>query len=252
MNTLPLVTCITPTYGRFDLLNDMLWCWTTQTYENKELIIVNDQENLTIVCHVPNVKIINIQERFVGLGAKRNFTIEQASPESEFICPFDDDDLFFPEHISFLMQDFFIYPELQRTRNTLHFVSVDGHSFNISNVSGNTYFGASCFRRKVFMDHKLNDHFTMGEDTSFFEKHGLSTHMIDNPLKSSFIYRRGMGIPHASEITDMTNDIHRQSEISKAMMNVKQYPQPTTRELIPELRKGKVLYDKVDAFRRVA
>lgn len=247
---LPIVTCITPTYGRFPLLCEMVWCWQQQTYLNKELIIVNDQQNLIMTTDIPNVKIFNFNERFVGLGAKRNFAIEQSHSDSEFICPFDDDDLFYPEHISFLVDAFGDNKELERTKNMKHFVSIDNSFFNLSHDTNQTYFGASLFRKRVFTEYRLKDYLIMGEDADLFDNKRLNMYIKQNPLVSSFVHRRGMGIPHASSVRQFSYDANSQREIGNEFYaKTLQFTQPTEMKIKPALTSGLSLYEKIETYR---
>lgn len=251
MNNLPFVTCITPTYGRFAYLCEMVWCWINQSYPNKELIIVNDQANLRITCDIPNVKVFNFNERFVGLGAKRNFAIAQANPMSQFICPWDDDDLFFPEHIEFLVSVFGEDTALERARNAKHFVSIDNDFFNLSHDMNQTYFGASLFRKQVFIDYPFKDYLVMGEDADLFDHKRLNMKIEQNPLISSFVHRRGMGIPHASGVRQFSYDKGAQDEIAKEFyMRTSQLREEVTLEIVPRLNSGKNLYEKIDRYRQ--
>ena len=251
MSDLPFVTCITPTYGRFDYLCEMVWCWTTQTYPRKELIIVNDQNNLILTTSFPGIKIFNFEERFVGLGEKRNFAIAQANPESEYICPWDDDDLFFPEHIDFLVKIFGEDKAVERVKNLKHFVSIDNNWFNISHDTNQTYFGASLFRKQVFIDFPLKDYLIMGEDADLFERKKLNMKLEQNPLISSFVHRRGMGIPHASALINMTYDRGMQDQIAKEfIIKSNQFNVPTELEIVPKLTFGKSIYEKIDNYRK--
>lgn len=247
----PLITCITPTYGRFPYLCEMVWCWANQTYQNKELIIVNDQANLKITCDIPGVKVFNFNERFVGLGAKRNFAIAQAHPSSQFICPWDDDDLFFPEHIEFLVSLFAEADQsLERVKNAKHFVSIDNNFFNLSHDVNQTYFGASLFRKQVFIDYPFKDYLIMGEDADLFDNKRLNMKIEQNPLISSFVHRRGMGIPHASGVRQFSYDHGAQDEIAKEFYrHTNQLREEVTIEIIPKLIGGKDIYDKIDRYR---
>jgi len=100
----PLVSVIVPTYNRPDSLPEALDSIVKQTFENIEVIVVNDggcdvqnaieaaSENvdLTYVRH-PNNK---------GLPATRNTGIRKA--RGKYISYLDDDDILYPDHIQTL------------------------------------------------------------------------------------------------------------------------------------------------------
>src|SRR5688572_15193909 len=74
--SLPLVSCICPTYGRppdhQHLVEEAIASFVNQTYPNKELIVLNDCPGQTLVCNAPGVRVVNVPERFPTLGDKRN------------------------------------------------------------------------------------------------------------------------------------------------------------------------------------
>lgn len=97
-----VISCICPTYNRIatqpHLLEEAVGCFLSQTYENKELVILNDNPLQTILCEHPQIRIINHPMRFATLGEKYNYAIEQAN--GEFICPWEDDDLSLPHRLA--------------------------------------------------------------------------------------------------------------------------------------------------------
>jgi len=195
MNNEPLVTCITPTYGRFKFLKEMYWTWKRQDYINKELLILNDQPDMQIICDDENVRIINVPERMVGLGAKRNMLFENIKSETKYIMPFDDDDLFLPKHISSLVQGLEDNPTYHRSKNIDHFIVKDNNYHGV--MHGNyPFFGASCFNAEKVKDIKFNETFNMGEDTRWMDSNGITTFVVKH--WPTFMYRQGMNIVHAS------------------------------------------------------
>jgi glycosyltransferase involved in cell wall biosynthesis len=235
----PLVSCITPTYGRIHLLQEMYWSWCQQSYPNKELIIVNDQNNLTITSTDFRVKVFNFDKRFIGLGAKRNFCVEQTSPEAKYIMPFDDDDLFLPEHISSLVDGLEKYPTFHRAKNLQH-VLINDNMFKEILVGPRPFFGASCFQAHIMRHFKFKDEYVMGEDTTWLDGNGITTHFIARSTPT-FLYRIGMNIIHASWHASKM-DIHSQSEqvslYNKIGNSAARFALPTTVELTANVTRG--------------
>lgn len=187
----PLVSCLTATYGRFSLLQEMYWCWINQSYENKELIICNDQENLTITCKNPNVKILNLSTRFKTLGEKRNFLLQNISSESKYVLICDDDDLFYPNHITSLV-DGFSDDKILKVVNKRHFVAKDNKFINYSFFF--PYFCASMFRTDFITQNKFTESNTHEADNLL----KLSTNLSNTiQTKPTFIHRLGMNVIHA-------------------------------------------------------
>ena len=67
-----LVVC--PTYGRIPYLNRMLSGFLHQTYNDKHLVIVNDDVNVELCCNEPSVTCINLNRKIL-LPQKRNIAI---------------------------------------------------------------------------------------------------------------------------------------------------------------------------------
>lgn len=210
MSTQPLVTCITPTYNRFHLLREMYWTWNRQDYENRELFILNDHPNFHISCDDPRVKIVNMPERMVGLGAKRNYLFENVNPKTKYVMPFDDDDLFLPKHISSLVEALEANPGYHRSKNIDHIMSKDNQMTGIMH-GAQPFFGASCFNYEMVKDFKFNDTFIMGEDVRWMDSNGITTFVVNH--LPTFIYRLGMGIVHASGHKIVSDDPEQQQMI---------------------------------------
>lgn len=97
----PLVSCVMPTKDRREFIPAAIECWLRQTYENKELVIVDDGED-PIADLVPTDERIRYFFRKVRrntTGKKRNLCNELS--RGEIICHFDDDDWSSPERIQF-------------------------------------------------------------------------------------------------------------------------------------------------------
>ncbi len=106
----PEVWCLCPTYGRFpdrmDLLDEAVQSFHQQDYPNKHLLILNDCAGQTYRCHVPNVHVINQDDRYPTLGVKYNAMVEEAYNQGSeaythlWLCPWEDDDISLPWRIS--------------------------------------------------------------------------------------------------------------------------------------------------------
>ena len=101
----PLVSVIVPTHNRPGLLKKAVQSILDQTFQNLEIIVVNDagqdvsqvveafgSPNLSLHCHETNQ----------GLAAARNTGIRAA--KGKYIAYLDDDDLFYPEHLATLVE----------------------------------------------------------------------------------------------------------------------------------------------------
>jgi len=100
------VTVIIPTYNRFQYLLNTLNSIKKQTYENIEIIVINDGSDEeaynTYDWEKENIKIIHIPTNSKCVGRVRNTGVENASGKYIAFC--DDDDMWFPEKIDLQMK----------------------------------------------------------------------------------------------------------------------------------------------------
>jgi glycosyltransferase involved in cell wall biosynthesis len=99
MKPLPLISCIMPTYGRPEYVNESVAMFLAQDYPRKELIILNDCAGQQFEGDFPDVHIVNQNSRFASLGEKRNTCIQLA--KGSVIAVWDDDDVYLPWRLSF-------------------------------------------------------------------------------------------------------------------------------------------------------
>ena len=103
-STNPMVSVILPTYNRADMLSRALQSIISQTYQDFEIIVVNDAgENVDYIINTLHHqdKIYSItHEVNKGLAAARNTGIRAA--RGKYIAYLDDDDIFYPRHLETL------------------------------------------------------------------------------------------------------------------------------------------------------
>lgn len=106
----PLVSALMLTNDRTELAKRAIECFMAQSYDNKELIIVEDGDDIihSYLKHEgllssPQVKYWHnaVPNKLKSLGALRNQSLRMAN--GDYICVWDDDDLFHPDRISHQM-----------------------------------------------------------------------------------------------------------------------------------------------------
>ena len=96
----PAVSCICMTYGRPRVLQEAVHSFLIQDYAGpKELIVLNDYVDQTLLLDHPEVQVINVCKRFRTVGAKMNAAVALASHDLLFV--WDDDDIYLPHRLSF-------------------------------------------------------------------------------------------------------------------------------------------------------
>jgi glycosyltransferase involved in cell wall biosynthesis len=99
-----LVSIIVPTYNREWLLPRTLHSLVNQSYQNIEIILVNDagEDVQAVVDQIGDSRITYHQnEKNLGLAGARNIGL--AYSDGDYICLLDDDDIFLPYTIEFRM-----------------------------------------------------------------------------------------------------------------------------------------------------
>jgi len=156
------VLVIMPTYGRLPYLGRALASFLAQTYENKELVIVNDDKNVTIKCNYPGVTVINLTTKML-IGQKKNLATNLGY--HDLYIPHDDDDVYMPERLSNHVDFHLKNPDIAYYRNTTGFilygsnVYVDGSSINMCSYTRQGWFDVGGYK------HTTNK----GEDQAFEE-----------------------------------------------------------------------------------
>jgi len=104
MNTAdsPLISVIIPAYNAATFIERTLISVLTQTYQNLEIIVVDDgsqDETVAIVQHYAQQddRLLLLQQENAGVAAARNFGIRAS--KGEFIAPIDADDIWYPENL---------------------------------------------------------------------------------------------------------------------------------------------------------
>ena len=98
-NNYPFVSCRCMTHARVSHLETSISCFLRQDYPGKkELIILNDCAEQTLVFDHPEVKIFNLESQIPTIGQKENSCIDLCAGEIIFF--WDDDDFFLPFYIS--------------------------------------------------------------------------------------------------------------------------------------------------------
>ena len=99
-NFLPKVSVVVPTYKRSHLIGRAVQSVLNQTYQNFEIVIIDDSPNDDTEKVVKNFNDIRI--KYTRNKIRRNFSgaknqgVEESSPDSKYIAFLDDDDEYFP------------------------------------------------------------------------------------------------------------------------------------------------------------
>jgi glycosyltransferase involved in cell wall biosynthesis len=99
----PLIACLMPCYNRMPkfhyLLAEAVESFLRQSYENKELVILNDTPGQTLCFDHPQVRVINASTRFAFVSDKIDYMIN--ATRADVLCRWDDDDISLPHRLSY-------------------------------------------------------------------------------------------------------------------------------------------------------
>ena len=140
----PPVSCICPTYGRVELLEEAIYAFLQQDYPGqKELIVLNDYDGQTLEFEHPEVRIVNLPKRFNSVGEKYKAAVALASHDLIFV--WHDDDIYLPHRLS--------YSVAHCGQDTAFYKADKAWFWNTGVLSGpeqNVFHGGSCWRRELF------------------------------------------------------------------------------------------------------
>jgi glycosyltransferase involved in cell wall biosynthesis len=201
--SLPLVSCICPTYNRppryQHLLEEAIASFLRQDYPNKELIVLNDCPGQELICDEPGVRVVNVAERYPSIGDKQNAAVGLA--RGELIAPWDDDDISLPWRLSLSVErlgdgDYF---------NPRCYWFLDNEGLHVDHPVGYAH-NASLFRRAAFEGVGGYPSKSLGADAALDAAfsgiaQGVDPRRGDKELRRSewfYIYRWGVSPVHMS------------------------------------------------------
>ncbi|HEY9870488.1 MAG TPA: glycosyltransferase family A protein [Candidatus Obscuribacterales bacterium] len=197
----PLVSVIIPFFQQDDYLLEAVESSANQTYENLEIVVVDDCSpgrsagEILSVCRVPRLKVLRHEEN-LGPSAARNTAVAHSS--GEFILPLDADDKISLEYLATTVAAFQDDPELGAVYTSAQLFGDEDNiwhpqtsvSYLLCNGSPNTFL----YRRELFDAlGGYKPYLRLGENTDFWLRAQLSGWRflhIDRPL---YFYRKHRG-----------------------------------------------------------
>lgn len=217
------VLIITPTYGRIPFLNRLLASFLSQDYDDKELVIINDDRNVELCCDYKNVTCINMNKKIL-VGQKRNIAVQLGF--YDLYMPHDDDDIFLPSRISNHVKIHEKHSDIVAYRNSSSYI-VYGDKLTVGESSVNCI----SFTLDGWFNYKGYRHNTnCGEDQEFLNK--LHPKIVKaNTDELDFVYNFGGVNYHLSgtKDKDVEKIAHKQLS-SLTLLNKKYYITPDFEE----------------------
>lgn len=217
----PAVTCLCPTYGRFERLRDAAASFLLQDYAGpKRLLILNDapteimpRRGAQLVCQTRSpgaahgldwpapVCVMNADTRLPTLGHKRQALLEAA--DTPLVAHWDDDDLYLPWHLRMLV---WAYTARQvacvKPRAAWWAVGPPG-AFSVRGPCHNVFEGQMLFERERARELGGYPPKQSGQAAALLEAFKRADELYTwNPRDDSisYVYRWGDGLGHASAL----------------------------------------------------
>lgn len=180
-NIKPLVSCIMPTANRHKFIPMAINYFLNQTYNNSELIIVDDGREPVRNTIPNNPKLKYYYTSAIGtIGVKRNFACEKA--DGDIIIHWDDDDYYSPDWISRQVEAQLDSGADITGLNKVVFYSpsVNKHwMYEDTEIETPWLCGATMAYKKSFWQHHKFIDLQVGEDYDFVWKSGGKVYAFD-------------------------------------------------------------------------
>ena len=151
----PLISVIIPTFNRSELLLKAIESVEKQIYPNYEILICDDgstDDTEQAVKPLINDKVRYLKQENKGPGAARNLGIK--SSNGQLIAFLDSDDSWMPEHLSYVVEFFNLYPDADMVYTQNEVISDDGEK----KKNKNSFFGFFFFNIFEILGFFLHEH----------------------------------------------------------------------------------------------
>jgi glycosyltransferase involved in cell wall biosynthesis len=167
-----LISCICVTRKKPDLLKRAIGCFTSQTYSNKELIILYEDDDDDTIDFLKDgfppesgIRLFRVPAYpKMALGELRNLAIKIA--KGEYVCQWDDDDWY---HMSRLEWQYHLLFREGRHGSILTQWLVFDSTTSTAYISNSRLWEGSILCRKSVLQQKAYEDKTLGEDTATIE-----------------------------------------------------------------------------------
>ena len=173
------VTIIIPTTNERQHFHKAIFnCYVNQTYRNKQLIVFEDGVNSTpsqfwidMSSQRNDITYIHDNSRRDSIGLKRNIMIEHAT--TDYIAHFDDDDIYLPTYIEFMISHMTPDTALCKLSGWLNY------TYNYSSIEGR--------RQKLLLPESSQKNGTVG---AFYYRQLVPKYFTMLEFGFSYVYRR--------------------------------------------------------------
>ena len=193
-----MISFLTITYQRKHLLEEAIYSFLNQKNlnESDEMVIINDNKNVEYILNHPNIKIVNLKERFASIESKYHYGYTEC--KNDYIYRLEDDDLLARNALNLSKETIKENPVYEIYRSSTHYYFVDN---KFKGISGNYNTGV-IYTQKYLKKLVCND-MTYLEDMRTFGNYKAK--VFTSFKNSTMIYRWGMNTYHISGMGNRTN-----------------------------------------------
>jgi glycosyltransferase involved in cell wall biosynthesis len=241
----PFFSVVIPLYNKAKFIEDTLKSVIGQTFEEFEIIIVDDgstDTSLAIVSKIDDPRIIIMQQSNHGVSHARNKGIERA--KGKYMALIDADDLWYPNHLEELYNTISQFPNADLICNGYeidlggNFIKKPSYNmpkttvpvlvhnfFSASLISGIAHSSAVAFTKESFEDlGRFNVSFRSGQDTDLWIRFALKKTIAFNPAITACYNMAVGGSLSKSQLNwDRYNSIQLYGEESRKNSFLKKY-----------------------------
>jgi glycosyltransferase involved in cell wall biosynthesis len=168
---LPLVSCILPTRNRAAFVPDAIRSYQSQTYPNKELIVLDQGEDATesLIPPDPSISYARVSPKLTT-GDMRNACVTRA--RGQWICHFDSDDWSAPERVMEQVTRLGTFGVVTGYYSMLFYDTRSGKTYLWHTPQNAMYYllGTSlCYQRRWWEHHPFRS-ISIGEDVRFVQQ----------------------------------------------------------------------------------
>ncbi|WP_242155302.1 glycosyltransferase family 2 protein [Aestuariivivens sediminis] len=205
---MPFFSIVIPLFNKVDYIYDTLTSVLNQSFQDFEVIIVNDAStdgSIDIVKSFKDPRIKIYEQENQGASVARNYGIEQA--ESDFIALIDADDIWYQDHLEELIKLINTFPESGLFCNNYEIKRSDQvitpakfnfkyygdcliieDYFKSSIINSVAWTSSSCFKKEIFNEiGRFDINLRTGQDIDLWIRIALKFEVAFNP-KTTVLY----------------------------------------------------------------
>lgn len=196
-----MISVVMPAYNVENYIAESIQSVLNQTYEDWELIVVNDgstDNTEKVIRSFSDARIRLINQENQGVSVARNVGIDNA--KGDYICFLDSDDLYKPEFLELMINNiqgdfiycgFYLFEESGKTVHPIKNYATGNILYEVTQRITNLHINSVLFKRSILMElgMKFVPGCAVGEDTEFVYKFLCTYNDVECVPKELYCYR---------------------------------------------------------------